>query len=125
MIKQIVLSLVIGLFVGTFAGYSLASKYNEDKMKESEIKIDALTKNLAAEQGNSKKTLERLQVIEDQKKKIDQKIKGDFDELQKTNSEITDVVKRLKAQVHILRKVLCDYSSDFCSQPVHNNVGTS
>jgi gas vesicle protein len=124
-IKQIILSLVIGLVVGTSAGYLLASKYDEDKMKESESRIDALTKNLAAEQDNSKKALARLQAIEDQKKKIDQKIKGDFDELQKTSTGITDVVKRLKEQVHILRKALCDYSSDFCAQRVHDNAGTS
>jgi septal ring factor EnvC (AmiA/AmiB activator) len=115
MMKQIVLSLVIGLLIGAFAGHFQASKYDEDKMKESEARIDALTKNLAAEQDNSTKTLARLQAVEDQKKKIDRKIKGDFDELQKTNSEITDVVNRLKAQVHILRKALCDYNSDFCA----------
>ena len=123
MIKQIVLSVAIGLLVGALAGYSLASRYDEDKMKESESRIDALTKNLAAEQDSSKKILARLQAIEDQKKMIDQKIKGDFNDLQKTNTEITDVIKRLKAQVHILRKALCDYSSDFCAQP--DNAGPS
>lgn len=123
--KKIVLGVVICLLVGAFAGYSVASKYDDGKMKENENRIDTLTKDLAALQDKSKNALARLQTIEDQKKIVDQKIKGDFDELQRTNTEITDVIKRLKAQVQILRKVLCDYSSDFCAQPVHNNAGTS
>lgn len=121
--KNIVKSLVIGLCIGSFAGYLLMTNYDDVKMKQLESKIDTLTKDLVAEQQKARDSLSRLQDIEDQKKKIDQKLKGDFDELQKTNTEIKDVVKRLKVQVQILRKALCDYSSDFCAQPVRDNTG--
>lgn len=121
--KNIVKSLVIGLCIGSFAGYLLMTNYDDVKMKQLESKIDTLTKDLVAEQQKARDSLSRLQDIEDQKKKIDQKLKGDFDELQKTNTEIKDVVKRLKVQVQILRKALCDYSSDFCAQPLRDNAG--
>jgi septal ring factor EnvC (AmiA/AmiB activator) len=124
-IKQIVSSLVIGLLVGAFASYSLLTKHDDSRMKALESNIETLNKSLADEQDNAKKSLAALQAIEDRKKIVDQKIKGDFDELRRTNTEVTDVVKRLKMQVTILRKVLCDYSSDFCAQPVHDNSGTS
>jgi septal ring factor EnvC (AmiA/AmiB activator) len=124
-IKQIVSSLLIGLLIGTFAGYSLLTKHDDGRMKELESNIETLKKNLAAEQDNAKKSLAELQAVEDRKKIIDQKIKRDFDELRRTNTEVTDVVKRLKVQVTILRKVLCDYSGDFCAQPVRDNSGTS
>ncbi len=121
--KTIVTTLVIGLCIGTFSGYLFTTNRDDGKMKQLESKIDTLTKDLAAEQQKSLDSLSRLQAIADRKKIIDQKIKGDFDELQKTNTEIKDVVKRFKAQVQILRNALCDYSSDFCAQPVRDNTG--
>lgn len=121
--KNIVTSLVIGLCIGVFAGYSLMANHDDGKMKQLENKIDTLTKDLSAEQQKARDSLARLQAIEDRKKIIDQKIKGDFDELQTTNTEIRDVVRRFKVQVQILRKALCDYSSDFCAQPLRDNAG--
>jgi septal ring factor EnvC (AmiA/AmiB activator) len=121
--KTIVVTLVIGLCIGIFSGYLFTTNHDDGKMKQLESKIDTLTKYLAAEQQKALDSLSRLQSIEDQKKIIDQKIKGDFDELQKTNTEIRDVVRRFKVQVQILRKALCDYSSDFCAQPVRDNAG--
>jgi septal ring factor EnvC (AmiA/AmiB activator) len=121
--KNIVASIVIGLCIGKFAEYLIITHHDDGKMKQLESKIDTLTKDLDAEQQKALDSLSRLQAIEDQKKKIDLKIRGDFDELQKSNTEIKDVVKRFKAQVQILRKALCDYSSDFCAQPVRDNAG--
>ena len=121
--KNIVTSLVVGLCIGSFAGYWFMTNHDDAKMKQQERKIDSLTNDLAAEQQKARDTLSRLQDIEDQKNKIDQKLKGDFDELQKTNSEIKDAVKRLRVQVQILHKALCDYSSDFCIQSLRDNSG--
>jgi septal ring factor EnvC (AmiA/AmiB activator) len=121
--KNIAKGLVIGLCVGSLGAYSYMTNHDDVKMKEQERKIDSLTKDLAAEQQKAVESLSRLQDIEDRKKEIDQKLKGDFDELQKTNTEIKDVVKRLKVQVQILHKALCDYSSDFSTQSVRDNAG--
>ncbi|MGA7595851.1 MAG: hypothetical protein WCA64_11715 [Gallionella sp.] len=121
--KNLVTGLVIGLCIGAFSGYLLTANHDDGQLTQLESKIDTLTKDLSAEQQKALDSLSRLQAIEDRKKQIDQKIKGDFDELQKSNTEITDVVKRFKFQVQILRKALCDYSSDFCAQPVHDNAG--
>lgn len=121
--KNIVKGLVIGLCIGSLGVYSYMTNHDDVKMKQQEREIDTLTKSLAASQQEARDSLSRLQDIEDQKKKIDQKLKGDFDELQKTNTEIKDVVKRLKVQVQILHKALCDYSSDFCTQSVRDNAG--
>ena len=121
--KNIVKGLVIGLCIGSLGVYSYMTNHDDVKMKQQEREIDTLTKSLAASQQEARDSLSRLQDIEDQKKKIDQKLKGDFDELQKTNTEVKDVVKRLKVQVQILHKALCDYSSDFCTQSVRDNAG--
>ena len=121
--KNIVKGLVIGLCIGSLGVYSYLANHDDVKMKQQEREIDTLTKSLAASQQEARDSLSRLQDIEDQKKKIDQKLKGDFDELQKTNTEVKDVVKRLKVQVQILHKALCDYSSDFCTQSVRDNAG--
>jgi septal ring factor EnvC (AmiA/AmiB activator) len=121
--KNIVASIVIGLCIGTFAEYLIITHHDDGRIKQLESKIDTLTKDLDAEQQKALDALSRLQAIEDQKKKIDLKIRGDFDELQKSNNEITDVVKRFKVQVKILRKALCDYSSDFCVQSLRDKAG--
>jgi septal ring factor EnvC (AmiA/AmiB activator) len=121
--KTIVVTLVIGLCIGIFSGYLFTTNHDDGKMKQLESKIDTLTKDLAAEQQKALDSLSRLQSIEDQKKIIDQKIKGDFDEFQKSSAGIHDAVKKLKVQVQFMRKALCDYSSDFCAQSVRDNAG--
>lgn len=123
-VKKIATGLVIGFLAGAFAMYALVPLHNDEKMKELETNIDALTKKLAVEQKNAGDSIAALQIMEEQKKKTDEKIKGDFDELQRTTAGITDAAQKLKVQIKILHSVLCDYSNDFCNKPKLFTAGT-